>query len=105
MWWVYGKTEAKNKSTTIVAQYSRGRAIASSESAKVYQLIAVEGLPVVRFGRSVRVSVVSLQKWVERRIGQSAGLGVLEVYNGIVVGMVKVPFINGKMVAGLRLSR
>ncbi len=40
--------------------------------AKVYQLIAVEGLPVVRFGRSVRVSIVSLQGWVERRIEQSA---------------------------------
>jgi excisionase family DNA binding protein len=34
---------------------------------KVYELIAKEGLPVVRFGRSVRVSVASLQKWVEQR--------------------------------------
>ena len=34
---------------------------------KVYELIAREGLPVVRFGRSVRVSATSLQKWVERR--------------------------------------
>ena len=34
---------------------------------KVYELIAQEGLPVIRFGRSVRVSVASLQKWVEQR--------------------------------------
>ena len=34
---------------------------------KVYELIADEGLPVIRFGRAVRVSVVSLQRWVERR--------------------------------------
>src|SRR5260370_27663319 len=34
---------------------------------KVYELIAQEGLPVIRFGRSVRVSAASLQKWVEQR--------------------------------------
>jgi excisionase family DNA binding protein len=34
---------------------------------KVYELIAKEGLPVIRFGRSVRVSAASLQKWVEQR--------------------------------------
>ncbi len=34
---------------------------------KVYELIAKEELPVIRFGRSVRVSVGSLQKWVEER--------------------------------------
>jgi excisionase family DNA binding protein len=34
---------------------------------KVYELIAVDGLPVVRFGRAVRVSHVSLQQWLERR--------------------------------------
>ncbi len=34
---------------------------------KVYELIAREGLPVVRFGRAVRVSVISLQRWVEQR--------------------------------------
>jgi len=34
---------------------------------KVYELIAKEGLPVVRFGRSVRVSAASLQKWVQQR--------------------------------------
>ena len=34
---------------------------------KVYELIAQEGLPVIRFGRSVRVSAASLQKWVEER--------------------------------------
>lgn len=34
---------------------------------KVYQLIACEGLPTVRFGKSVRVSVWSLQSWIEQR--------------------------------------
>ena len=35
--------------------------------AKVYRLIDIEGLPVVRFGRAVRVSVKALEQWVERR--------------------------------------
>ena len=34
---------------------------------KVYTLIACEGLPVVHFGKSVRVSVWSLQRWIEQR--------------------------------------
>lgn len=35
--------------------------------AKVYQLIYFEGLPVVRFGRAVRVSAKALEQWIERR--------------------------------------
>ena len=35
--------------------------------AKVYRLIYDEGLPVVHFGRAVRVSVKALEKWLERR--------------------------------------
>jgi excisionase family DNA binding protein len=35
--------------------------------AKVYQLITVEGLPVVRFGRAVRVCRSSLEQWVQQR--------------------------------------
>jgi excisionase family DNA binding protein len=38
---------------------------------KVYQLIDVEGLPIVRFGRAVRVPRASLQRWIEQRM-QSA---------------------------------
>ena len=34
---------------------------------KVYELIDVEGLPVKRFGRSVRVSVIALHEWLEQR--------------------------------------
>jgi excisionase family DNA binding protein len=34
---------------------------------KVYKLIRLEGLPVVRFGRSVRVSPVALQRWLAER--------------------------------------
>ncbi len=35
--------------------------------AKVYRLIDFEDLPVVRFGRAVRVSVKALEQWLERR--------------------------------------
>jgi len=35
--------------------------------AKVYRLIYYEGLPVVHFGRAVRVSVIVLQDWLEQR--------------------------------------
>jgi excisionase family DNA binding protein len=35
--------------------------------AEVYRLIDFEGLPVVRFGRAVRVSVKALEQWVEQR--------------------------------------
>ena len=31
----------------------------------VYALIDTEGLPIIKFGRSVRISPVSLQKWLE----------------------------------------
>ena len=34
---------------------------------KVYELIAVEGLPVVRFGRAVRVSRAALEQWIQQR--------------------------------------
>jgi excisionase family DNA binding protein len=34
---------------------------------KVYELIDREGLPVIRFGRAVRVSPLSLQQWVAQR--------------------------------------
>jgi len=34
---------------------------------KVYELIHMEGLPVVRFGKAVRVSPRSLQEWLEHR--------------------------------------
>ena len=34
---------------------------------KVYDLIQREGLPVLRFGRAVRVSYVALQRWLEQR--------------------------------------
>ena len=39
---------------------------------KIYELIACEGLPVVQFGRAVRVSAASLQRWIEQREKQSA---------------------------------
>ena len=34
---------------------------------KVYELIATRQLPAVRFGRAVRVSSASLQRWIEKQ--------------------------------------
>jgi excisionase family DNA binding protein len=34
---------------------------------KFYELIAYEGLPILRFGRAVRVSPTSLQQWLACR--------------------------------------
>lgn len=34
---------------------------------KIYHLIDKEGLPVMRFGRAVRVSTVSLKEWLKQR--------------------------------------
>ncbi len=36
---------------------------------KVYQLIASDGLPAIHFGKSVRVSVWSLQDWIKQKEG------------------------------------
>ncbi len=33
----------------------------------IYQLIDKEGLPVLHFGRAVRVSYNSLQEWIKQR--------------------------------------
>jgi excisionase family DNA binding protein len=41
---------------------------------KVYDLIQKEGLPVLRFGRAVRVSYKALQAWLEQREQGSAFL-------------------------------
>jgi excisionase family DNA binding protein len=34
---------------------------------KIYALIASEGLPVVHFGRAIRVPYASLQSWIKQR--------------------------------------
>jgi excisionase family DNA binding protein len=34
---------------------------------KIYELIAIGELPTIRVGRAVRISVSTLQKWVEAR--------------------------------------
>ncbi len=38
---------------------------------KIYEMIATGELPTVRVGRAVRISVSTLQKWVEEREQQS----------------------------------
>lgn len=47
-----------------VAQVSR---MLSLGRTKVYDLIATNQLPVVRFGRAVRVPAASLRRWVEEQ--------------------------------------
>ena len=41
--------------------------VLSLSRTKVYELIETEGLPVVRFGRAVRVSLAALQQWLDKR--------------------------------------
>lgn len=36
----------------------------------IYQLIDKEGLPVLHFGRAVRISYASLQEWIKQREAQ-----------------------------------
>ncbi len=38
--------------------------------AEIYKLIATAGLPTIHFGRAIRVSAASLQKWIEAREAQ-----------------------------------
>ena len=38
---------------------------------KIYEMIATGELPTVRFGRAVRISVTTLQKWIEEREQQN----------------------------------
>ena len=38
---------------------------------KIYEMIATGELPTVRVGRAVRISVTTLQKWVEQREQQN----------------------------------
>ena len=42
------------------------RKMLSIGQTKVAELIAAKSLPTVRIGRSVRISAVSLQKWIEQ---------------------------------------
>ena len=38
---------------------------------KIYDLIANEGLPIIRFGRAIRVPDASLQDWIKQREEQN----------------------------------
>ena len=41
---------------------------------KIYELIATGELPTIRVGRAVRISVSTLQKWVENREQQGISM-------------------------------
>ena len=55
----------------LVLSIPEAAAVLRPSRTKVYQLIDGEGLPIVRFGRAVRVPRASLQQWIEQRM-QSA---------------------------------
>lgn len=40
---------------------------------KVFAMLAAGELPAIRFGRSVRVPRVALERWIEERTQQAAG--------------------------------
>ncbi|HEY4035660.1 MAG TPA: helix-turn-helix domain-containing protein [Ktedonobacteraceae bacterium] len=39
----------------------------------IYTLIDSEGLPIIKFGRSVRISPISLQKWLAQHEQEQGG--------------------------------
>jgi len=58
---------AKNMSSLLLLSVPEVAKTLGLGRTKVYELIATEGLPVVCFGRAVRVSPTSLQRWLARR--------------------------------------
>jgi excisionase family DNA binding protein len=68
-----GKEQGRSMSGQVMVQPLLLRIPEVAESlrlsrAEVYKLISVEGLPVVRFGRAVRVSVIALEAWLQERV-------------------------------------
>ena len=67
-----GKEQGRSMSRQVMVQPLLLRIPEVAESlrlsrAEVYKLISIEGLPVVRFGRAVRVSVIALEAWLLER--------------------------------------
>jgi excisionase family DNA binding protein len=56
--------QTEQPSVLNISQVARKLALSR---AKVYQLIYREGLPVIRFGRVMRVLPESLQEWLKQR--------------------------------------
>ncbi len=54
-------------SQPLLLNISQVMQLLSLSRSKVYKLIKFEGLPVVRFGRAVRISSVALQEWISQR--------------------------------------
>jgi excisionase family DNA binding protein len=57
--------------------HSAGDESAQPGAHKIYHLIDTEGLPVMRFGRAVRVSYTSLQEWLKQ---QRRGWSIMRVF-------------------------
>ena len=58
------KTEGTQPLLLTITQVAKALSLGRT---KVYELIATEGLPVIRFGRAVRVSPAALQQWLAQR--------------------------------------
>ena len=67
-----GKEQGRSMSRQVMVQPLLLRIPEVAESlrlsrAEVYKLISIEGLPVMHFGRAVRVSVIALEAWLQER--------------------------------------
>lgn len=58
-------------STPLLLNIEQAEQMLGLGRSKIYELIANEGLPVVRFGRAIRVPYASLQDWIKQREEQN----------------------------------
>lgn len=59
-------------SSPLLLNISQVMKLLSLSRSKVDKLINREGLPVIRFGRAIRISPTSLQQWLEQREQEQA---------------------------------
>lgn len=60
-------TQQEKQTEPLLLNISQVARLLGLSRTTVYTLIATEGLPVVRFGRVMRVLPTSLQEWLEHR--------------------------------------
>lgn len=60
-------TQQEKQTEPLLLNISQVARLLGLSRTTVYTLIATEGLPVVRFGRVMRVLPASLQEWLEQR--------------------------------------
>lgn len=59
--------EKQNSHQSVLLSVEQVEEFLGLSRSKVYKLIKFEGLPVIRFGRALRISSVSLHQWVAER--------------------------------------